>query len=69
MIINDFSNGLKLKIHLVQNMATYVLYQQVWSQYMVKNCGQAKIFGARVQESFDDSKLTEIKITEKGLYR
>ena len=50
-------------------MTTYVLYQQVWSQYMVKNCGQAKIFGARVQESFDDSKLTEIKITEKSLYR
>ena len=32
------------------------------------NCDQAEIIGARVQESFDDLKFTEIKIKKKDLF-
>ena len=31
------------------------------------NCDQAEIIGALVQDSFDDSKFTEIKIKKKDL--
>ena len=32
------------------------------------NCDQAGIIGARVQESFDDAKFTEIKLKKKDLF-
>ena len=32
------------------------------------NCDQAEIIGARVQESFNDSKFTEIKIKKKDVF-
>ena len=32
------------------------------------NCDQAEIISAQVQESFDDSKFTEIKIKKKDLF-
>ena len=36
IIANNFSAGSKLEIHLIWKMATFILYQQVLSQYMIK---------------------------------